>query len=205
VESTKSMQLSKITLTFIILLVSLSLSGCATLTKQKARPIDQQSRTKSLHEINKWKIQGRIGVTGEGQRGSANIIWSQDKDKYDMKIIAPIGTKKVMIKGDSNHIALKSSSGDNINSNEPTKAIYDNLGWYLPIEHLSHWIKGIPSPSQKFKWYPKENGKFIFVQTGWKVSFSLPNTSKDNSLPDLVVIDNYKTRIKISINKWLIN
>lgn len=204
-EFPKLMQCSKLASNLTILLVSISLSGCATFKKQKEKSIDHLSRIQNLSEINKWKLQGRIGVTGKDQRGSANIIWSQDKNKYDMKIIAPVGTKKIMINGDLDHITLKSSSGDNLSSNTPTQTIYDNLGWYLPIDNLAYWVKGIPNNIQKYKWLPSDGNKLVFSQSHWKISFSLSEENKYNSLPRLIVIENNQTKIKISVNKWSIN
>lgn len=187
-----------------VLLINLSilLTGCTNLAQKKESHINYKQRSVYLVNQVNWKLQGRIGFSGENQRGSANLIWTQAKDSYNMKIIAPVGSKKVLIKGDNNHINIRSSNGESVNSDNPTKAIYDNLGWLFPIDNLPFWIKGIPNPNQESKWLEPEKNKYSFSQAKWTVSFSLSDKENQNSLPELIIIENKESKVKVSVNKW---
>ncbi|MBT4964553.1 MAG: outer membrane lipoprotein LolB [Francisellaceae bacterium] len=192
-------KLSNITMLVVLLT---SLNGCTLLENKSSRKLNYKLRIHTLAQKHQWEISGRVGVIGEQQSGSASLFWKQDNDEYNIQVIAPLGTKKVIIVGTQSFIDIKNSNGQHIESDNPSNALSQELGWTFPLQYLKYWIKGIPSPTEKYTWLPSINGKYSFTQEHWKTSFSLNDTDNDSSLPKLVVIENDNAKIKISISSW---
>ena len=73
--------------------VLLWLSACATqlpLDKQLIRDQWQANRDK-LMQLDKWQLQGRIAVSMKKQAWSASLQWAQQRQNYQINIIAPLG------------------------------------------------------------------------------------------------------------------
>lgn len=88
-------------------------------------------------------------------------------------------------------------------SNNPEIALYQQLGWSLPIKHLPYWIKGTPYPNDTSSvTFNKEGDPTGISQSGWQINLSRYQPVEEHRLPGKIKLYKGDVRIILIINGW---
>ena len=167
----------------------------------------EQDRIKpQLLKLNSWKIKGVLGIIYNNKAESANYIYTQDGDKFSIKLYGPLGIGGVQIKGDSNQVTLENSKGQKIQAKDAKSLMIEQLGWYVPVAGLKYWVKGVAIPSIKYKSKLNHNNLVeMLEQNGWDVSYkSYKFVDSKYPLPSKIRMFRDNLIIKIVIKSWQI-
>lgn len=193
----------------ILIFLAFTISGCATTS---ANISDINAKTKfsrdqiqnELLKLDSSKVTGVIGIIYNNQAESANYIYSQDGDKFNIKLYGPFGVGSVDIKGDSNKVSLENSKGQKVQANDIKSLMLEQLGWYVPVEGLKFWIKGIAVPNIA-KEIKLTNNNLIdtMKQNGWSISYKdYKLINNKYPLPSKIRISRDNLTLKIVIKSW---
>jgi outer membrane lipoprotein LolB len=176
-------------------------SGCAT---QRAVPIND-----SLHfPSESWSAQGRIGITGVPQSGSASFDWTQRGDVSHLQLRGPIGMGSMTIDIDDS-IHVTTSNGAHYDAENALKELESRLGVAMPVKQMRYWLRGMAAPGSG-EWQPKtpDGNHAILDQDGWHIEFELNAQSSGASqiqLPRKINASHEQIRIKVVVQGWFYN
>ena len=158
-----------------------------------------------LVSLSKWKVSGVIGVVYNNHADSANYVYSQNGDTFNIKLYGPLGISVVEIFSDKSKVTLK--KGDkSIQSNSVKSLMMTQLGWYFPIDGLKYWIKATIAPdlSSQHKYYPNKLISQLF-QGGWVISYyNYQLVNNRYPLPTKINMIRDNLSLKIIIKHWQI-
>jgi outer membrane lipoprotein LolB len=118
------------------------LSGCATRPSdvsqsQRSAQIAQQQ----LNQLQQWSVSGKLAIITPTERKSAYLSWQQQNDSVTMTLTTIVGTTIAKLHYDGN-IATLTADDQTWQDSSPSALIYRVTGWDVPVESLSHWMKG---------------------------------------------------------------
>ena len=172
---------------FLLLYLLISILGaCASLTEQVVEsPADWEDRLQQLQQIDNWTIKARLGVQTETEGGSFDVFWQQQADRYDIRLVAPMGQGAVHIVGDDGGVTISLADGRSEYSDNAEQLFQAMTGLSLPVNGLRDWLRGIPiqhEAIQNISW--NENGQLYKIeQTGWRVEMGRYKVIADHVLP----------------------
>ena len=160
------------------------LSACSLQPQPVATSGSWQQHQQQIAQLQDWKLSGKLGFRAPQQGGSAAINWTQEKDNYQLFLSGPFGVGSAKIYGDEKTAEML--YGDTVYRQSPQQLAMQLTGLPLPVDALSWWARGLPSPTQ-----PGATGLATgadglavgFDQAGWQLSFSRYRQTDGGLLP----------------------
>jgi outer membrane lipoprotein LolB len=179
------------------------LSGCASVG-----PIDQEranahwtARRAQLEQISHFTVQGRASVSGPTS-GTANLIWHQAPEEFDMHLAGPLGVGAMSLAGDSHEVRVRAKNRSFV-TNDPEGSLRENLGWALPLAGLRYWILSLPSPKSDFDVKLDASGlPQTLTQDGWALSYTDYVETQKIELPRRIVLSRDDVKIRVIVDAW---
>ena len=161
----------------VVALCVLSLAGCASAPTAPQAPessfeLKWREHREQVSGIHQWHLSGRIGIRTDDTGGSANLRWKRGEGQDQIDLFGPLGGGRIRLDIDSAGARLRDSQGQDFFADSASEVMFKATGWYLPLEVLGDWIRGIPAAG------PHENeideaGKLISLnQNGWTITFN---------------------------------
>ena len=157
---------------FLVLLLPLLLSSCASITPQP------QKQTRTDH----WILHGKIGIQSPKENGSASLVWKQEKNNYHIRLFGPLGIGAVELNGTPSLVTFINNKGEVYQAKSAELLLKQNTGWQIPVSNLVYWVQGIPAP--------KHN------QQDWQIEY----LKYQNGLPKLIELNYSQIKLRISID-----
>lgn len=191
----------------LILMISIVLifNGCARVKVEEGHTLPMPKNKERVAAINNWDFQGKVFVTDGKSGNNALIYWKNQGKNYNIKVHAPIGGDYVIIsKLSDTRYELVEANGQKLVASSFEGLMQQKLGWYLPLQGLNIWIKGVPVPGVKvsnLEKYPNNTLKFL-QQNGWDINYLEYKNFNQLYLPTKIHLNHNNIRIKIFIRSW---
>lgn len=188
----------------LLLLVTL-LAGCAGLAEREPSSAGWKVHREQLSALQQWTVHGKLAVRTNDTSESASIVWQQDDQHTQLQLSGPLGMGATTI--DSNGQRLDIRQGDEhtaLDISTPD-AILLNTGWDLPLNALTHWLKGLPAPDTKIQRIEVNTQTELLQslqQDHWEIDFQKYGQFQGYILPTRVQIQRGATRVKLVISRW---
>jgi len=168
------------------------LSAACSLQPQTALPPasssnDWQQHQQRIAQLQDWNLSGKLGFRAPQQGGSAALNWTQEKNNYQLSLSGPFGVGSAKIYGDDETAEML--YGDTVYRQSPQQLAMQLTGLPLPVDALSWWARGLPSPTQPAATdlTTGAGGLAIgFDQAGWQLSFSRYRQTDGGLLPSKI-------------------
>ena len=156
-------------------------------------------------------LTGKVGVREADQSFSANLLWHQRGEGFEIDLWGPLGQGRVKLVKKDGEISLESDKGV-LARGEPETVMRTHLGWSLPLEVLPAWVQGGPFadiPATGLR--QDEAGRVLaFEQLGWGVVLegyqSVPidagPDASERDLPRRVTATREDARVRLVISEW---
>lgn len=122
---------------------------------------------------NSWRLKGKLGVSGPQGSESALLDWLDCDQRWQIRLLGPLGTTGALIEGgESEPVWLKLSGRDPV-----TAASVDDLatalGWPMPVSGLRYWVQGLTEPGTEVaeRKTDSEGRPISLQQNGWSIRF----------------------------------
>lgn len=174
----------------IILLAAIILlsSACSMQPQTAKSPVSSsdnwQKHQQRIAQLQDWKLSGKLGFRAPQQGGSAALKWTQEKDSYQLFLSGPFGVGSAKIYGDDETAEML--YGDAVYRQPPQQLAMQLTGLPLPVDALSWWARGLPSPTEPAATdlMTGADGFAVgFAQAGWQLSFSRYRQTDGGLLP----------------------
>lgn len=187
--------------------MTMLLGACAiVLPPKEGRSADDvwTRRQQRLAAIERWVLQGRVGVDTGTDSGSATLNWEQNGDDYAMRIMAPLSQGTYELKGNATGVILRSPDNRTVSAKDPQALMQRSLGWSLPVRGLKYWVRGIPAPGRPVDHIRIDDGGRLLdlQQDGWRVSMQHYRQVGAEELPDKIFMENDPLKMRVVIGEW---
>ncbi|MFT5950337.1 MAG: outer membrane lipoprotein LolB [Francisella sp.] len=186
------------------------LSSCQSLSVNNSTEINKSTKfditalEAKLQKLNKWDAKGVIGIRYNGKADSANYVYSQNGDDFSIKLYGPLGIGSIEIKGNDKEAVFVDNKGKKTQANNVESLMMHKLGWFVPVEGLKNWIKGIPvSDKDTDRHIDNNNLTQVLLEKGWKIDYHGYKMFDDQyPLPTKIKMTRDDLSLKIIIKSW---
>lgn len=170
-------------------------------------PAGWTARAASLGDLDHWKLTGKLAVRQPSDSGTAIINhWIQDGEAYDLALSSSfLGMGSTTLKGVPGFIELTLPNGETYRSGEPEALVEAATGWQLPLENLTWWIRGLPSPASDYRLLFDDQGTLAIIrQNGWEIRYDRWQTflSSYPALPARITALKQEKRVRLVVSDW---
>jgi len=176
---------------FVPLLVSLlisQLTGCSPFNSKPAQ--------------DSWTLSGKIGITTPKESMAGFIRWQQQQDNFDIYVSGPLGQGSTRIQGNPQQATL-TQGGKTSESLNPQQLVYEQLGWFFPLENLPFWLQGKQAPFSPANTSNKDGNLSEIQQDQWTVE--LLRYHKYYNLPERIKIRQGDWKFLIVVKNWSVD
>jgi outer membrane lipoprotein LolB len=182
---------NKITLLFFFVL----LSGCL--------PVKLIEPDEDVYAENNWLIKGRIGIQHENESYSASLIWRQQREKYRMRLIGPLGQGSLTISGSPEVAEVRYADGQTVRYAKPDGVFLESIGVSVPVAALRYWIMGKKAPFIESESSYNSDGLLSeIIQSGWQVNLYRYSQRSGANLPAKIIFEKAETEVRVVIKDW---
>ncbi|MCZ2720606.1 lipoprotein insertase outer membrane protein LolB [Marinomonas sp. 15G1-11] len=176
------------------------ISGCSNTPKVSTpTPV-------TVDQITQWETVGRVGIRTEEDALSGNFNWFHNNSKFDLSIIGPFGQGSTHLAQISpGNVELKYNDVE-VNGTSARTLLSEQFGWQFPVEQVSYWIKGLPSPNSPYEiqnGFNSDRAEEI-IQDGWTVTYKEYTEVDGLELPSKLQASNPPYRVNLIITQWTI-
>lgn len=154
--------------------------------------------------IEKFTIQGRIGVQTDGKGFSGSLHWLHDVAHDDIALYSPLGGQVASIKKTAGQVTLTDANGKSLSATDAEALTQNALGWRLPLAGLADWSLGRPSssPIQASTW-DEQGFLSTLKQDGWNIEYQNYSEQNGHFLPSKILLKSEKVNLKLLVEKWV--
>lgn len=146
-----------------------------------------------------WDLSGKIGITTPNESVAGFIQWKQNGKDFDIYVSGPLSVGSARIEGNASSISL-TRGGKTVQGINPQELIYQELGWFFPIENLPFWLKGKVAPYSNAKTKSDNKQLSQIKQDAWQVDYLRYDSYYQ--LPQRIRISQGQWKFLIVIKHW---
>jgi outer membrane lipoprotein LolB len=177
------------------LVVSITLTACAWLQGPKPTAPD----------IGGFSVKGRLAVRHGDDGFTSNFLWQHWVDRDEIDLWGPVGQGHSRFVDASGEVSVTAANGEVFREPDAAAAMQRFLGFSLPVDALTHWIRGDRAPG-----YPVGASTFdaggnlaALEQLGWRLEYSdYRATNGGPHLPGRIVATSGNVRVTLLPADW---
>jgi len=184
------------------------LTGCAGIGSREAlqgqgNPQQWQAHKQQLSQLDGWEINGKIGIRAPKDSGSGTLYWLQRQDYYDIRLSGPLGRGAARLTGRPGQVSLEVANQGRYEAATPEELLEQQLGWKLPVSHLSWWVRGLPAPDSKSQLTLDGDSRLAGLdQDGWKVEYLSYAEQNGYWLPERIKLHGQDLDVTLVVKDW---
>jgi outer membrane lipoprotein LolB len=149
-----------------------------------------RQRQARLDAFVSWDMDGRMAVRTADDGGSASFFWQREAERHRIEMFGPFGGGRVTIEQDADGAVMRDGNDEQVEAATAEALLFMRVGWHVPFESLSHWLKGVPSPEPYDDLELDELGRAIaFAQDGFRVRVLDYDAGEPDDLPRRVFVE----------------
>jgi outer membrane lipoprotein LolB len=190
----------------VVLVLPLLLTACVPAVRMKGDAgllADQRAREQALASLDRWVLQGRLGVSNGSDGGSGSFSWSQDGQHYEFVLRAPVTGKSFRLSGDDHGALMEGLDGGPIRGRDAESLMHRALGWDVPLRDLRAWVLGLRADGGPAELtFGADRLPASLLQDGWSVDYREWDTSHQPPLPKKLYAAKPPYKVKLVIESW---
>ena len=191
----------------VLVLAVVVFAGCTPLrTRTVENPVLAQAyqlRLEQLRALDHWALDGRLAISDGKEGGSGNLSWLNDERITRMSFRGALGKGAWQLQTEAVGARLELANGDVHYASSVAELVLKEVGWKVPVEALTWWIKGLAQPDDWETRALDENGRLKKLrQFGWDVDFASYGESDGYWLPTRLSARRGEYSVKIAVRQW---
>ena len=186
------------------LLLAIFLSACVQAPVENRIIPSWDARMDELMRMETWNLKGRIAVRTRDKSGSGSLHWTQRRDEYDLRVIAPFSGGVYELSGTAGNVSLLTPDKNMLQAGDAEALLYQAAGWRFPVSEMVFWIRGLPAPSLQVDrlLLDGENRVSELSQGGWSIRYKRYTGVGGVSMPARLDLQNSQVRVRLSVREW---
>ncbi|RDS82365.1 lipoprotein insertase outer membrane protein LolB [Dyella psychrodurans] len=163
----------------------------------------QDAREKQLADADHWTLQGHLFVSNGQDGGSGNLTWTQNGDRYEFTLRAPITGKSFRLTGGPDGAVLDGLDGGPQSGPDAEALMRRVLNWDVPLSELRAWVLGLRAQGAESQLSFGDNRlPSSLLQDGWNVTYPAWDSTRQPPLPTKVFAKKPPFTVKLAIESW---
>ena len=150
-------------------------------------------------------LRGKVAVSEAGEHFTANLLWHQRGEGFEMDLWGPLGQGRVRVVKENGELRITTDRGV-VLAGEPDRVMRQELGWSLPLDVLPAWVQGTPLAELPAEAQVRdEAGRFVsFSQLGWAVALDRYQSvgERFRELPTRITASRPDARVRLVVSDW---
>ncbi len=190
--------------------MSLLLCGCASFETKSIQPNavhagNWEQRSAKLHQVTAWHLDGSVSIQHDQKTDLASLTWDQQPHQYQFRLFGPLGFGRITITGSPSAVTFIQSGKPPVLARTPETLMQNQLGWYVPVSDLYHWVRGLPAPQTTARMRFDANHRLIYLnQNDWEIHYLDYKSVGALDLPSKMTFSNPLLKIKLVVKNWII-
>jgi outer membrane lipoprotein LolB len=186
---------------------ALLLHACAVTPPKSLPELTPAQQQAFLHELPGYSLDGRVGVRAGDKGWQANVNWQQRGDVSEVRLSGPFGAGALRLRLQGDALQMTDSRGHQLQGEEATNALREQLGFMPPLTSLRDWLLGLPDASQT----PAEaaDGGAVaieFQQQDWHLRYDdfrdEPTSRGKVRVPGKLTATRGDIRLRLVVDRW---
>ena len=188
-------------------LISL-LAGCAgsdyrEYVESSGNPTKWKQHKGQIVRIDGWQIEGKIGINAPKYSGSGLLCWVQRHNYCDIHLSGPLGVGAARLRGRPGQVILEVGRQGPHEADTPEIILEKQIGWKLPISHLTWWVTGLPDPDRKSRLFLNGDSRLSTLdQDGWHIEYLGYVKRSGLWLPERIKLHSPGLDVTIVVKEW---
>lgn len=172
----------------------MAIGGCASV------PSALQGATRAAP----FDVLGRMLVNYDGRSLTANVRWLHAPEADDVWLMTPTGQALAHLRESADGAVLTAADQTQYRAGSLETLAQRALGWELPVGHLQHWVRGVPSPGVNTETVERDAAGRIrqLAQAGWRVSYDYFGAGENAGLPRRMEVVGSAQTLRLVIDTW---
>lgn len=191
----------------LLVVLGLVLSACSTLPPQEPDQAQRirlyELKSKQLETESNWSLTGKLAISNAKDGGSGRFNWHNGPDSIRMDFHGALGRGAWRLEADGNGALLELADGSSHQAASVDQLVRDQLGWEIPVDSLSWWVRGMMAPGQPQERQFDERGNLVrLLQDGWSIEFGKYRSVGHVELPVRVTAEQADWKVKLVVRGW---
>ena len=154
--------------------------------------------------LETWDLEGRIAVRTGEDSGSGSLYWTQRRDEYALRLVAPFSGGVYELSGSAEVVSLRTPDKSLLQAEDAEALLQQTAGWYFPVSELVYWIRGLPAPSLQVDQLLLDGDNRVseLSQGGWSIRYKRYVGVGNVSMPARLDLQNERVRVRLSVREW---
>ena len=193
---------------FIVVSLIALLAGCTGLGTRESvqghgNPAQWRVHKEQLAALDGWQIDGKIGIRAPKDSGSGTLFWLQRQDYYDIRLSGPLGRGAARLTGRPGQASLEVANQGRYEAPTPEALLEEQLGWQLPVSHLTWWVRGLPAPDSKSRLTLDADSRLSNLeQDDWRIEYLSYAQQNGYWLPERIKLHGSNLDVTLVIKQW---
>ena len=156
-----------------------------------------------LAGLDDWNMNGRLAVRNEEDGGSGSFNWKHTSGDSRMDFHGALGRGAWRMTAWADGAELELADGTIHRAHSVNELVRQQLGWEIPVDSLSWWIRGMAAPGEFQERQIDEAGNLRELrQDGWLVEFGKYRIFQGISLPVRLSATQAEWKVKLAVRDW---
>jgi len=162
-----------------------------------------ETKSEQLLGFSSWIMAGRLAVSNSKDGGSGTFSWEKNASDSQMNFHGALGRGAWRMVADVGGAELEFADGTIHRASSIDELARLQLGWEIPVDNLSWWVRGLVAPGQFRERMIDEGGNLSgFLQDGWTIEYGRYRTVDGVSLPVKLTAHQANWKVKLAIRNW---
>ena len=178
------------------LVVSVTLSGCAWF---------QSGPQIGAAEVGGFAVKGRLAVRRGDDGFTSNFLWQHATDRDEIDLWGPMGQGHSRFVDARGVVSVTAANGEVFQEPDADAAMRRFLGFSLPIDALTHWVRGERAPGYAIAAATSDpSGDLVTLdQLQWRLEYSDYRAANGGPrLPGRIVASSGDVRVTLLPSDW---
>ncbi len=193
----------------LLLVLVFMLSACATkrpVEYPESGRLQEENRVLWLQQHAHWKFDGRFSIRIESGKssegGSGNLSWRQNADTLEIGFYGAFGRGAWQLRANSEFAELSLADGRVVKGVDVAAIIKAELGWDIPIENFSLWLRGMPGNFSRVNSRDSSGRPESITHQAWQVKYLSWMQVEAYYLPKKIELTAPGRKLKLSVKNW---
>lgn len=185
----------------------LFLAACSSIpetkTDQSARLALYESRYNELLSLDQWVLDGRLAVNDGQDGGSGHINWQRHGETSHMNFHGALGRGAWRLDADRDGAILELADGEIYRAPSLSQLVEQKIGWEVPVDALSWWVRGFAAPGDWDLREFDEHGRLMSLsQFGWVIEYGSYADAAGIFMPRKLTARRDSYTVKFAVREW---
>lgn len=153
------------------LMLCLLAAGCATTREQRAAGAWLEERQAWFDAHPAWSISGRVGLSDGERGGSLAFAWQAEGETHQIDLRTGAGGQRWRLDFTPEQAVLVGSGVDRLSGPDPDPLVEQAVGWPIPVDALSWWIRGLLPPGGGFMQFAEDGSLAAATDPPWQLDY----------------------------------